>query len=109
VRRRLRTKAARHIALLPLVVLAVIVVWTLTPPLGFASLPDQTWLGGLWDAADDDDAILEVQSTIGTVETFVDSSTHTPLVPIWFTPLPLVTAAVPAPFPPNQTRAPPVV
>jgi len=92
MRRRLRTKAARHIALLPLVVLAVTVVWTLTAPLGFASLPDQTWLGGLWDAADDDDAILEVQSTIGTVEAFVDSSTHTPLVPIWFTPPPLVTA-----------------
>jgi hypothetical protein len=109
MRRRPRTKAARPIALLPLVVLAVIVVWTLTPPLGFASLPDQTWLGGLWDAADDDDAILEVQSTVGTVETFVNISTRTLLVPTWFTPPPLVTAAVPAPFPPNQTRAPPVV
>jgi hypothetical protein len=109
MRRRPRTKAARPIALLPLVVLAVIVVWTLTPPLGFASLPDQTWLGGLWDAADDDDAILEVQSTVGTVETFVNISTRTLLVPTWFTPPPLVTAAVPAPFPPNQTRGPPVL
>ena len=108
MRRRLR-KAARHIALLPLVALAVIVVWTLTAPLGFASLPDQTWLGGLWDAADDDDAILAVQSTIGTVETFVDIGARTPLVPTLFTPPPLVTGAVPAPFPPNQTRAPPVL
>jgi len=70
---------------------------------------DQTWLGGLWDAADDDDAILAVQSTIGTVETFVDISARTPLVPTLFTPPPLVTGAVRAPFPPNQTRAPPVL
>jgi hypothetical protein len=102
-------KAARHIARLPLAVRAVIAVWMLTELLGFASLPDQTWLGGLWDAADDDDAILEVQSTTCTVETFFDTSTDTPLVPTWFTPPPLETVVVLATVSPNQTRAPPAL
>jgi hypothetical protein len=88
----------------------VIVVWMLTALLGFASLPDQTWLGGVWDAADDDEAILEVQSTTGTVETFVDTSTDTLLlIPTWFTLPPLETVVVPATVSPNQTRAPPTL
>jgi hypothetical protein len=103
-------KAARHIALFSLAVRVVIVVWMLTALLGFASLPDQTWLGGVWDAADDDEAILEVQSTTGTVETFVDTSTDTLLlIPTWFTPAPLETVGVPATVSPNQTRAPPTL
>ena len=102
-------KARRRIALFPLAVQVVIVVWMLTPLLGFASLPDQTWLGGLWDGADDDDAILAVQSTTGTIETFVDTSTDTRLVPTWFTLPPLETAVVPATVSPNQTRAPPAL
>jgi len=102
-------RADRPVALFALAVRMLIVLWALTSPLGYASLPDQTWLGGLWDGADDDDAILEVQSTTGTVETFVDTSTDTPLVPTWFTPSPLETAVIPAAVSPNQTRAPPAL
>ena len=102
-------KAARHIALFSLAVRVVIVVWMLTALLGFASLPDQTWLGGVWDAAEEDDAILEVQSTTGTVETFFETSTDTLLVSTWFTPPPLETVVVPATVSPNQTRAPPTL
>jgi len=38
-------------------------------PLAYASPPDQTWLSGLYDNADYDDAVLAITSTMGASDT----------------------------------------
>jgi hypothetical protein len=78
-------------------------------PLGYASLPDQTYLGGLWDGADDDDATLHILSTVATIESFVLCSSDPVLVVVGFTPPLLETAAIPVVVSANQGRAPPVL
>ncbi len=53
-------------------VVAVAVVLVLLiglTPLAYASPPDQTWLAGLYDNADYDDAVLAVTSTMGASDT----------------------------------------
>ena len=37
-------------------------------PLAYASPPDPTWIGGLYDDADYDDVVLAVTSVAGTIE-----------------------------------------
>lgn len=37
-------------------------------PLAYASLPDQTWLSGIYDNADYDDVILALTSTVGAAD-----------------------------------------
>src|SRR5262245_45732889 len=37
-------------------------------PLAHADPPDATWLGGLWDAADYDDAVVLATTSVGAAE-----------------------------------------
>lgn len=76
-------------------------------PLAQASPPDQTWIAGLYDDADHDDAVLAVTSSIATVQG-PPVTTGEPLaivVEVLATESksPAVAALVAAP----QTRAPP--
>ena len=58
----------RHALLGRLTIPAMVVISVLLAPLAYAQFPDETYLGGLWDGGDNDDAILLVQSTLATVE-----------------------------------------
>lgn len=90
---------------LVLIVLAALVA---LPPLAFSSPPDPIWIGGVYDAADYDDAVLAVTSTASVVE-------DSPLMAIEPFSLMLAVvllsdATVPslAFFPAFQVRAPPL-
>jgi hypothetical protein len=91
------------------VVFLLVTVLVLIAPLAAASLPDQTWLGGLWDGADDDDAILSAQSTIATVEPFVLRHADPVIILLGFTATNVATAVVPAAISATQSRAPPAL
>jgi hypothetical protein len=93
----------RHIALLLLLILLPLIT-----PLAYACLPDETSLGGLWDGADDDDAILRAQSLTSTVETVTLWSADLGVV-VGFT-LPLIeTAVIVLAASTIQPRAPPAL
>jgi hypothetical protein len=85
------------------------VVLLLLAPLAWTCLPDETSLGGLWDGADDDDAILHAQSSMATVDTFTLCRTEPVLVVIGFTCPFADTAAIPLVASAYQTRAPPAL
>jgi len=48
--------------------LLLLLVTLLLPVLAQASPPDQTWIGGFYDHADYDEAVLFVTSAVGVVE-----------------------------------------
>jgi len=52
---------------LPLVMLLVGVIATITP-LAYAELPDQTWIHGIYDGGDEDEALLQIQTTLDATE-----------------------------------------
>ena len=51
----------------PFVLLLVSVMVALAP-LAYIELPDQIWLGGLFDDGDEDDAIVQIQTQLNAVE-----------------------------------------
>ncbi len=51
----------------PFVLLLVSVMVALAP-LAYIELPDQIWLGGLFDGGDEDDAIVQIQTQLNAVE-----------------------------------------
>ncbi len=90
-----------HLLLLALVVLFA--------PLTYTDLPDQTWFGGLWDGGDNDDVILQLESTGAVVETLAPCWADPVLIVLGVTAPPLETAVVPLAVSANQTRAPPAL
>jgi hypothetical protein len=78
-------------------------------PLAWELLPDETSLGGFWDGADDDDAILHAQSTMATVDTFTLYRIEPVFVVVGSTCLFADTAATPPVASAYQTRAPPAL
>ncbi len=93
----------RRVALLLLVLVA------LFAPLAYSDLPDQTWLGGLWDGGDNDDVILQFESTGAAVETLALRWADPALIVLGVTVLPPEMAVVPVTVSANQTRAPPAL
>jgi hypothetical protein len=78
-------------------------------PFAWTCLPDETSLGGLWDGADDDDAILHAQSAMATVDTFTLCRIGPVLVVVGFTCAYADAAAIPLVASPYRTRAPPAL
>lgn len=75
--------------------------------LAYASPPDQSWIGGLYDDADYDDVVILVTSTAGTAETARPCAFEPYWTPVW-----LVAEAddrlVPGPTPSShRPRGPP--
>jgi hypothetical protein len=75
--------------------------------LAYASPPDQSWIGGLYDDADYDDVVILVTSTAGTAETARPCAFEPYWTPVW-----LVVEAddrlVPGPTPSShRPRGPP--
>jgi hypothetical protein len=58
-------------SLIPLVVGALAIL----APLAQATPPDQTWISGLYDNADQDDVVLSITSAVGVVESRMDRET----------------------------------
>ena len=59
------TWSTRHAALGSLVLVAVLAVLL---PLAYASPPDPSWIGGLYDDDDGDDALLAITSAFTTFD-----------------------------------------
>jgi hypothetical protein len=83
-------------------------MFTLTPA-ALASPPDQTWIPGLYDDADYDDAVLAVMASVASCDPLVSPDPHAgqivlsvvpPIDENLFRTLPLVA---------RHTRAPPTV
>lgn len=99
-------RAGRPVALpVALCLLFVSVIFT---PLAYADLPDQTWRGGLWDGGDDDDVILQLESTGATVDTFAVRSADPVLVVLRSPAATHDADVVPSAVSADQTRAPPI-
>ncbi len=93
----------RPVTLLPLVLVV------LFAPLNYSDLPDQTWLRGLWDGGDNDDIILQFESTGATVESLSLPSIDPVLVVVGYTPMLHETAVIPTVVSTIQDRAPPAL
>jgi len=99
-----RMRAGRRVTLLVLTLVA------LFAPLAYSDLPDQTWLGGLWDGGDTDDLTLQLESTGCTVEALALCSRVDPvLIVLGVTAPPREPAVLPVTGSANQTRAPPAL
>jgi hypothetical protein len=61
-----------------LVALLLLAVQSLLPALANASLPDPSWIPGIYDDADDDDLVLLVSSGAGSVTPAVSDSLRPP-------------------------------
>jgi hypothetical protein len=61
-----------------LVALLILAVQSLLPALANASLPDPSWIPGIYDDADDDDVALLVSSGAGTVAPDMSDSLRPP-------------------------------
>lgn len=99
--RRYVMRAGRPVALL-LLLLSV-----LFTPLSYTDVPDQTWLGGLWDGGDNDDVILQLEATGATVDTLAVRDAAPVLVVVGFAPAIHEVAVASRAVSTNQTRAPP--
>ena len=53
----------------PRVLLLLLAAFTLFAPLSYSEVPDQTWLGGVWDADDNDTVVFQLEAT-GAAITF---------------------------------------
>jgi hypothetical protein len=91
------------------IALALLSVLTALTPLAYASPPDPSWIGGLYDDDDFDDAVIFVTSAVSAVE----SRSPLDVSPSWFYVPGVIVAepqAPPAPAVPSSTpRAPPLV
>jgi len=94
-------RRAAYLLLLTLVVLFA--------PLTYTDLPDQTWLGGLWNGGDNDDVILQLESTGGAVASFALSWADPVLIVLGVTAPPPKTTVLAVTVSANQTRAPPAL
>ena len=61
-----------------LVALLILTVQSLLPALAHATLPDPSWIPGIYDDADDDDLLLLVSSGAGSVTPAVSDSLRPP-------------------------------
>ena len=92
----------RSLVLLLLGVIAALV------PLAHASPPDQSWIGGLYDDGDYDDAIISITSWAITADTNPPCDLEPTRIVVGFLrPQPHASPAATAPAP-HQPRAPPV-
>jgi hypothetical protein len=90
----------------PLVLLLVSVTVALAP-LAYIDLPDQIWLGGLFDGGDEDDAIVHIQTNLNAVQPSAPT-VATFSVPCIHAPPQLYECVVSGPvFSARHTRAPP--
>ena len=78
-------------------------------PLAYATPPDPTYLGGLWDNDDYDDVVILVTSSIGSTDTNTECDLTRPLAVIALV-LPGEDELLPAALlSPHSPRAPPTV
>lgn len=91
-----------------LVALVVAGVVACGPILAYADPPDPTWIAGVWDDGDLDDAIARVMSTASVAETHALSALEPHWTAIWTVP-PLDDPRAPSPvFAPYPPRGPPL-
>jgi len=95
-------RAGRRAAYLLLLTLVV-----LFAPLTYTDLPDQTWLGGLWNGGDNDDVILQLESTGGAVASFALCWADPVLIVLGVTAPPPKTTVRAVTVSANPTRSPP--
>jgi hypothetical protein len=89
-----------------LLLLLIGITATLTPA-ALASPPDQTWIPGLYDDADHDDAVLAVMATIASCERLAPTDPHVEGIIVALV-SPIDEAVVPTgPPAARHTRAPP--
>jgi hypothetical protein len=90
------------------IALALLSVLTALTPLAYASPPDPSWIGGVYDDDDFDDAVIFVTSAVSAVESWSPLDVS----PSWFY-VPRVIVEPQAPPVPavssSTTRAPPLV
>jgi len=53
---------------LPVLALVLLSALTALAPLAYATLPDPTWIAGLWDDNDYDDVIVRITSDVGAID-----------------------------------------
>jgi len=90
-----------------LVTLLLIGLMAVLVPAAHASPPDQTWLGGFYDNADYDDAVVSITSSVVTAETNLPCDLEPTRIVVGSlstnqSPLPAATAPAP-----RHSRAPP--
>jgi len=86
------------------VVILLVVGWLV--PLAYASPPDQTWIPGITDNADHDDAVILVTSAVGAVATVITVDATS--IACVMAPLMLAPELPPSPeSAPYRLRAPP--
>ncbi len=96
-------RASRRLTYLLLIAVA------LFAPLNYGDLPDQTWLGGLWDDGDNDTVVFQLEATGAAVAPLAWGSVDPILVILDLIHRP-VNAAVPsAVVGPDRGRAPPAL
>lgn len=76
-------------------------------PLAYASPPDPTWIGGVYDAADYDDAVVAIAAMEAAPEHGPPAVLRPSRIMLGFIPL-ATGAATPMPLPAASIRAPPV-
>lgn len=92
---------------LPSLVLLLVGVLIALTPLSYTELPDQIWLGGFYDGADDDDVIVFVQVHLCAIKA-PSLHTTTAVVPCIRAPAPLYERVPAAPVrSSSRPRAPP--
>lgn len=90
------------------IAIAVLGVLFVLRPMAFASPPDQSWLGGLFDDADYDDVILLITGCCPATVS-VATCEAPPQFIVVYPVAPSPERAAPGPFlPSHDTRAPPV-
>jgi hypothetical protein len=93
------------VARLPAVALGLLL---LLPALAYATPTDPTWIGGLYDDADYDVAIILVSATLSPPPTVFVPCPDPPLTPVWLIPA-LDEQPPPQATPPRQlSRGPPL-
>jgi hypothetical protein len=92
-----------------IIALAVVGVLASSALIAYADPPDPTWIPGVWDDADYDDAVARIISTASVAETELLRALEPHWVPIWTVPAADDTPAPNPAFAPHHPRGPPPV
>ncbi len=90
-----------------LVAILLAVVLAALLPLAYASPPDPTWLGGVWDDADYDDVVVAAIQAVASVDSLTVFEPKPRLLPGFVSLPPRLNVGLVSADTPYQLRAPP--